>query len=117
MPNYSQSRAESQVQTGQRVAMLDLLTDSHEVTMGTGGYKWRPVSDILVDAGPRLEAITTYYKLADASANFKVKLRGTWSIDGLNWEVFAADLMSEVTACREPDRNTGGASAEAGSAW
>jgi hypothetical protein len=45
-----------------------------------------------------IEGITTHYKLADATANFKFKLRGTWSIDGLNWEVFTSDLMSEVTA-------------------
>ncbi|MFH1464908.1 MAG: hypothetical protein ABIO70_11040 [Pseudomonadota bacterium] len=98
MKSNSMNRSGSQVLGGQRVVILDLVEDSHEVTMGAGGYKYRPVSDILVDVGPRMEGLTCHYKLADATANFKVKLRATWSIDGLNWEVFSGDIMSEVTA-------------------
>ncbi|MFH1466205.1 MAG: hypothetical protein ABIO70_17605 [Pseudomonadota bacterium] len=98
MKSNSMNRSGSQVLGGQRVVILDLVEDSHEVTMGAGGYKWRPVSDILVDVGPRMEGLTCHYKLADATANFKFQLRGTWSVDGMNWETFSSDLMIEATS-------------------
>ena len=77
-----------------RIVTLDLVTDSLEATMGAGAYRWRQVGDTLTDIGQRLEGITVHTKLADRTANFSFKLRGTWSLDGISWNVFAADLVT-----------------------
>ena len=96
MRNYQINRAGAQVQTGQRVVLLDLLTDAHEVTLGQNSTKWRQVGDILEDVGPRVEGITVHTKLQSRTANFSFKLRGSWSLDGVTWNTFAGELTPAI---------------------
>jgi len=90
------NRTTSQPQAGQRIVLLDLVTDSHEVTLGQNASRWRQVSDILEDCGPRLEGITVHTKLADMTANFSFKLRGSWSLDGITWTNFSTELAGPI---------------------
>ncbi len=83
---------------GQRVVLLDLLAESHEVTLAQAAYKWRQIGDILAEAGPRLEGITVHTKLSDVTANFAFKVKGRWSLDGEDWTDFAADLAGPINA-------------------
>jgi hypothetical protein len=98
MRNFPTSEAKSQAFSGRRIVLLDVVTASHEVTLGQNAYKWRQVGDILVDVGPRLEGITVHTQLADKTAAFAFKLRGSWSLDGVNWVAFSSDLSSVITS-------------------
>ena len=94
MPAFNLSGSRSPSTSGQRVVTLDLVNDSLEATMGAGAYRWRQVGDTLIDVGQRLEGITVHTRLADRTANFAFRLRGTWSLDGTSWNVFSADFVT-----------------------
>lgn len=53
MRNYPMNKNGLQLQPGQRVVMLDLVTDSHEVTLGQNAFKYRQVVQI---GRPRLDS-------------------------------------------------------------
>jgi hypothetical protein len=92
-------QAGAQLQAGRRVVMLDLLTDSHETTLAQNEYTWRNISEILEDVGPRLEAVTVHYKLAEKSNAFAFKVTLAWSLDGETWNT--TDVLAEVGTAKQ----------------
>ena len=94
MPTFKQNGSRSQTTAGQRVVLLDLLTDSHEVTLAQNNYRTRTLGEVLVDVGPRLEGITIHYRLADRTANFSFKVGASWSMDGNSWLTY--DLVGPI---------------------
>ena len=84
----------SGARAGSRVVIIELCKDKHELTDGTGNYRYRPIGpDSIPGVGGRLQGITVFAALGDVSANFAAKLTASYSNNGgRTWTDFAADV-------------------------
>lgn len=82
-----------------RIDIYNLLNQSAEVTQGAGATPtYRQIGPVYHNIGPHLEDLVIHAELENKTTNFKYRVAGEYSYDGVNWQSFSSDVLTEQTS-------------------
>lgn len=98
-PSSSSSNRPIQMSAGpkDKTGFIWLAEESLLLTDGQSSYDYTPVGSQLVGLGPRLEDVVVHLVIRNASSqsNFKVAVKGQYSVNGETWHDFTTLLLED----------------------
>lgn len=91
------------VRSGQKVIIAVAMEDMQVQTRGNDTDETQYALDIgqIANLGPMIEKLRVEYLCENATASFKGRVIGWWSIKGDDWEPFAADILGYQTSTKQ----------------